>query len=31
MNDAGLAGAVTTKRAKMFFVLDIAYYQAAAP
>ena len=31
MNDAGLTGAATTKHAKMFFVLDIAYYQAAAP
>jgi ubiquinone/menaquinone biosynthesis C-methylase UbiE len=31
MNDAGLAAAVTTKRAKMFFVIDIAYYQAVAP
>ena len=31
MKDAGLAGPVTTKRAKMFFVLDIAYYQGAAP
>ena len=31
MNDAGLSAPVATKRAKMFFVLDITYFQAQAP
>ena len=31
MNDAGLSGPVATRRAKMFFVLDITYFQAQAP
>jgi ubiquinone/menaquinone biosynthesis C-methylase UbiE len=31
MNDAGLAGSAVTRRARMFFVLDVTYYQAQAP
>lgn len=31
MEEAGLASPVMTRRAKMFIVLDIAYYQALAP
>jgi len=31
MNDAGLLAPTILKRAKMFFVFDLAYYQATAP
>ncbi|MGH9373820.1 MAG: class I SAM-dependent methyltransferase [Vicinamibacterales bacterium] len=31
MNDAGLVAPTTLRRAKMFFVLGLAYYQAFAP